>query len=101
MEGPECGWLESMTETALVQITPQQMQAARLLLGWSRERLAMFAETSGDFVVKYETQGRVMTMYSRERSFDGLAAIRAALEAAGVEFNNGGEPGVRLKRQPE
>ncbi len=28
-----------------------------------------------------------------------LAAIRAALEAAGVEFTNGGEPGVKLRKQ--
>ena len=28
-----------------------------------------------------------------------LAAIRAALEAAGVEFTNGDAPGVRLRKQ--
>ena len=39
-----------------------------------------------------------MTMFSRERSFDGLAAIRTALEQAGVEFTNGGEPGVKLRK---
>ncbi|MGI4806876.1 MAG: hypothetical protein ACRYF2_02075 [Janthinobacterium lividum] len=42
-----------------------------------------------------------MTMFSRERSLDGLAAIRATLEAAGVEFTNGGETGVKLKRKDE
>jgi hypothetical protein len=26
-------------------------------------------------------------------------AIRRALEAAGVEFTNGGQPGVKLKRE--
>jgi len=30
-------------------------------------------------------------------SGDKLAAIRAALEAAGVEFTNGASPGVRMK----
>jgi len=39
-----------------------------------------------------------MKMYSRERSLDGLAAIRAALEAAGVEFTNGDPSGVQLRR---
>jgi hypothetical protein len=29
-----------------------------------------------------------------------LAAVRAALEAAGVEFTNGDEPGVKLKKGP-
>lgn len=28
-----------------------------------------------------------------------LAAIRAALEAAGVEFTNGDEPGARLRKE--
>ena len=31
----------------------------------------------------------------RERTVD---AIRSALEAAGVEFTNGGQPGVRLRK---
>ena len=79
-----------------VQITPKQMWDARLLLGWTRERLASVAGATGQFVYTYETDGRVMTMYSRERSFDGLAAIRAALEEAGVEFTNEREPGVKL-----
>jgi transcriptional regulator with XRE-family HTH domain len=30
-----------------------------------------------------------------------LRAIQAALECAGVEFTNGGQPGVRLKRQQD
>jgi transcriptional regulator with XRE-family HTH domain len=30
-----------------------------------------------------------------------LRAIQAALEFAGVEFTNGGQPGVRLKRQQD
>jgi hypothetical protein len=33
-------------------------------------------------------------------SGSSLAEIRAALEAAGVEFTNGNEPGVKL-RKPE
>ena len=31
---------------------------------------------------------------------NNLAAIRAALEAAGVEFTNGDQPGVRLRKPP-
>ena len=33
------------------------------------------------------------TLYPRT-----IEVIRAALEAAGVEFTNGGEPGVKLRR---
>jgi transcriptional regulator with XRE-family HTH domain len=38
----------------------------------------------------------------REPTINNLAAIRAALEAAGVEFiaENGGGPGVRLRKNP-
>jgi hypothetical protein len=32
---------------------------------------------------------------------EGLAAIQRALEDAGVEFTNGGEPGVRLRSNAE
>ena len=80
-------------------ITPEQMRQARVLLGWSRTRLAALSETTGSFIVFYEDEGRVERMFSRERSFDGLAAIRAALEAAGVEFvdENVDGAGVRLQ----
>lgn len=81
------------------QITPQQMWAARLLLGWSRERLAGRAGTTAVFIWTYENEGRVMRMVSREQSLDGLAAVRATLEAADVIFTNEGRPGVNLKRQ--
>ena len=29
---------------------------------------------------------------------NNIAAVRSALEAAGVEFTNGNQPGVRMKR---
>ena len=42
-----------------------------------------------------------MTMFSRERSLDGLTAIRTALEQAGVEFTDGEELGVKLRKVEE
>ena len=39
-----------------------------------------------------------MTMFSRERSLDGLTAIRTALEQASVEFTDGEELGVSCER---
>ena len=85
--------------TELSELTPQKVWAARLLIGWSRDRLAARSGTTMTFVWTYENEGRVMKMYSREQSLDGLAAIRDALEAAGVEFivENGGGAGVRMK----
>ena len=41
--------------------------------------------------------------YERERrqvSHKAVTAIQAALEAAGVEFTNGDQPGVRMRPKP-
>jgi hypothetical protein len=32
---------------------------------------------------------------------NNVSAVRRALEEAGAEFTNGGQPGVRMKRAPE
>ncbi len=52
-------------------------------------------------IMKYERHGRIASKRGQPRDFDALAAIRAALEAAGIEFieQNGGGPGVRLRRE--
>ncbi|MBT0779445.1 helix-turn-helix transcriptional regulator [Paracoccus sp. pheM1] len=73
-------------------VTSAQIRAARGLLNWTVRDLA---ERSG---VHRNTISRVET----ETTGPGhsLAAIRAALEAAGVEFipEDGGGIGVRLKK---
>jgi transcriptional regulator with XRE-family HTH domain len=73
-------------------ITPDQCLEARKLLGWSAERLACRCESSS-------TSIRLFEKGERPISVEGLAAIRSALEAAGVEFipENGGGPRVRLR----
>jgi transcriptional regulator with XRE-family HTH domain len=73
-------------------ILPAQLRAARALVDWSREDLAAAAKTTTRTLARIEageTEPRGST----------LAAIRAALEAAGVEFiaENGGGAGVRLR----
>lgn len=75
------------------------MWAARLLLGWSRERLGALSETTATFVRIYEAKGRVMNVLFRDQAFDGLAAVRATLEVVGIEFinQNGRRPSVRLR----
>lgn len=70
-------------------ITASQIRAARGLLDWTRDQLV---ENSG---VPKSTLVRVETETVTPRS-STLIAIRAALEAAGVEFTNGDAPGVRL-----
>jgi transcriptional regulator with XRE-family HTH domain len=72
---------------------PVQSRMARAALGWGVRELAAAAKVSPDTIARLE---RGESLYPRT-----VDAIRAALEAAGVEFiaENGGGPGVRLKKQ--
>lgn len=74
-------------------IIPAQSKAARALIDWSREDLAGASKVSVRTVVDFERGARQPIPAT-------LAAIRSALEAAGVEFiaENGGGAGVRLKK---
>ena len=80
-------------------MTPDQVKAARALLGWSLDRLAARSGTSVPMVTAFEQTGRVVSSNGRSRALpvDAVAAIRTALESAGVEFTNGDAPGVRLR----
>lgn len=68
------------------EITPEQCRAARRLLNWSMVRLGARSNLSETAIRNFEERLRVMPADSR-------AAIRAALEAAGVIFDEE----VRLK----
>lgn len=77
-------------------MTPEQCLEARRLLGWSRYRLEAFSELPDGFVRIYEGTGR--TSAGRAQSgAERVAAVRHVLEAAGVMFTNGEEPGVKLR----
>jgi transcriptional regulator with XRE-family HTH domain len=67
-----------------------QSKMARAALGLGVRDLAELAKVSPDTIARLE-RGEEL----RERTVD---AIRSALEAAGVEFTNGDQPGVRLRR---
>ncbi|MFZ1102678.1 MAG: helix-turn-helix domain-containing protein [Hyphomicrobiaceae bacterium] len=73
-------------------LTPQQLRAARALVGWSREDLARESGISTLAIKSFETRGsdpRQTTIYKWRR----------ALEKAGVVFidkDRDGGPGVRL-----
>jgi hypothetical protein len=74
-------------------ITGSQIRAARKLLGWHRGMVAIRGRgITGNRVGKAEGAypGNAPTP-------EQLAEIQAVLEAAGVEFTNGDEPGVKLK----
>lgn len=66
---------------------------ARVAVSWGVRDLARQAGVSTDTVARFE-RGEAL----KETT---LAAIRTALEAAGVEFieQNGGGPGVRLQKE--
>lgn len=68
---------------------PVQSRMARAAVGWGVRDLASAAKVSPDTIARLE---RGETLYPRT-----VDAIRAALEAAGVEFTNGEQPGVRLR----
>lgn len=74
-------------------LTPGQVRAARGYLGWSAEQLAEHAGVSFSTVRRVETPG--------ERGVRGqsIAAIRKALERAGIGFTTGadGRTGVSMK----
>ena len=74
-------------------MTPEQSRAARGLVEWSQDELAAQANLGTSTIRDFEKGRRVPTI-------NNLAAIKRALETAGVIFipENGGGPGVRLKK---
>lgn len=79
------------------RMTPDQVRAARALLGWSRTKLGARSGTSIHVVRTFEETGRVAKLNGRAEQGEPLAAIRAALEAVGVEFNDGDGARVALR----
>jgi transcriptional regulator with XRE-family HTH domain len=72
-------------------LTPAQCRAARGLLSWNQQQLADAAGIGVATVRLFEAgKGK------QRRST--LKLITQALEAAGVELTNGGQPGVRLRK---
>jgi transcriptional regulator with XRE-family HTH domain len=77
-------------------MSPVQCRAARSLLRWTQEDLADHAQVGIVSVRQFEAE-------AVEPRRATLAALRRALEVAGIVFieQNGGGPGVRLRdRQP-
>jgi transcriptional regulator with XRE-family HTH domain len=71
---------------------PALSRAARGLIDWSQSDLAAASGVSLSTVRDFETGKRTPIA-------NNLAALQRALETAGVEFTNGGEPGVKLRRK--
>lgn len=70
-------------------LTPALSRGARGILDWTQEQLAKKANVSLSTVKDFEA-GR------RTPIANNLEALQRALEAAGLEFTNGQQPGVRV-----
>lgn len=80
---------------SILKVSIRQVKAARAMLAWSQLDLAAASGLSLPTVKRLESDdgpigGRPET----------IAAIQIAFEAAGIEFTNGGQPGVRLSSKP-
>jgi transcriptional regulator with XRE-family HTH domain len=77
-------------------ITAAQIRAARALLRWTQEELAEAANVSVPTLKRWEGSSGVPAAEP-----NNLAAVRRALEKAGVVFidENGGGAGARLRKK--
>jgi transcriptional regulator with XRE-family HTH domain len=75
-------------------LTSEHVRAARELLRWEQKDLAHRSGVSLPTIKRLETQPGSLNAYP-----DTRAAIRKALESAGIEFINGDAPGVHLQRK--
>lgn len=86
----------SKSSTENVEMTPQQCKAARAMIDMTQPQLAAAAGFGLSTVVDFERARRQVPEAT-------VAAIRVALEAAGVIFvaENGEGPGVRLRKNSD
>jgi transcriptional regulator with XRE-family HTH domain len=75
-------------------ITPELSRAARGLLDWTQPTLASKSNLGASTIRAFEKGHRVL-------SPNNLLAVRHAFEQAGVEFTDGDNPAVRLRRPAE
>lgn len=68
---------------------PIQCKMARAALGLGRRELAARAIVGANTVARFESGEQLLPRT--------VAAIQDVLEAAGIEFTNGEQPGVRMR----
>jgi ribosome-binding protein aMBF1 (putative translation factor) len=79
-------------------LTPEQLRAARALVGWSREDLAKKSATSAETVKGFEGRGtdpKTGTVLKWRRALEGAGVILIDPDAKSDE----GGPGVRMRSQ--
>ncbi|MGU3662013.1 helix-turn-helix transcriptional regulator [Methylobacterium fujisawaense] len=75
-------------------LTPAHIRAARALLDITQGELAAMVGISKTAINNIERS-------KADPKASTLRAIESALVGAGIEFTNGGEPGVKLTRKAE
>lgn len=76
-----------------LSVSPEQVKAARELLGWIQGDLAFEARLSQTSVSQFERGAR----HCGRQLID---AMQRALEAAGIEFISGDQPAVKIRDTP-
>jgi transcriptional regulator with XRE-family HTH domain len=77
---------------AFAVITGRQLKAARALLGWEQTDLAKKSRVAISTIRRMESfPGEIGARTTT------LSLVQKAIEKAGIEFLNGGGPGVKLK----
>jgi DNA-binding XRE family transcriptional regulator len=88
----------TMPTKSILKVSIKQVKAARALLGWSQEQLALAADVSIPTIKRLEAQDGPLG-----GRMDTGEKIETALGKAGIEFieENGGGAGVRLRKPPK
>jgi predicted transcriptional regulator len=76
-----------------VVLTSELIRAARALLRWQQRNLADASSVSLPTIKRLESRPGILTAHGST-----VAALKRALEGAGVEFTNGDQPGVRMRK---
>jgi len=76
-------------------LTGEQIRAARAMLRWEQSDLAAASKLSVETIKRLEAQDGPLTSGRAST----VAAVERAFGKAGIEFTNGGQPGVRLKKK--
>jgi|SRR5215469_1326674 len=81
---------------ATLLLSSELVRAARALLRWEQADLADASLVSLPTIKRLESKPGIMAAH-----LSTVAALQKAFEAAGVEFTNGDQPGVRLRKGAE
>ena len=77
-------------------MTPKQCIAARRLLGYTQQRLAQALSMQQADISRFENTGYMAR--AQDENLSRVVKLKGFFEAAGVEFTNGHEPAVKLRR---